>query len=268
MLKRLLMVGAVMLAAGTMAVTAQARSLDDIIKSGVVHIGVNPNEPPMSSIGPTNERVGFDIDIGNYIAKAMGVKADFVPTETANRVPYLVAGRIDLSLGALTRNTDRAKVIDYTVPLHTEAMDVLTTDKVNVASWKDLNDPKYTLVDQRGNNSVDFLKQNLPNAKLLLVDTETDVINALAQGRADALVENIDFFLGLTKNFPDVKWKVLPDVIDVAYDGIGLPAGQDHLRLFLNVVLFQMHSSNFVNDTWAKWFGTPPVVKIVPNPYF
>ena len=65
-----------------------------------------------------------------------------------------------------------------------------------------------------------------------------------------------------------MKWKVLPDVIDVAYNGIGVQKGNESLRLFLNVLLFNMHTSNFVNDTWAKWFGAPPVVKIVPNPYF
>jgi len=222
----------------------------------------------MSSIGANNQYEGFDVDIAKRIAEAIGVKLELVPTETQQRVPFLIADRIDISLGALTRNAERAKVIDYTVPLHTEATSVLTTDKLDIKSWKDLNDPKYTIVNQRGNNSVEFLKKELPNVNVLLVDTVPDVIRALAQGRADALVENIDFFLGSTKSYPQVKWKVLPDIIDVAYNGVGVQKGNQSLRLFLNVLLYQMHSSNFVNDTWAKWFGAPPVVKIVANPYF
>ena len=68
---------------------------------------------------------------------------------------------------------------------------MLTTDKVQVKSWKDLNDAKYTIVDQRGNNSVEFLKKkSLPNAKLLIVETLADMVRAVAQGRADAIVEN------------------------------------------------------------------------------
>ncbi|MCO5066285.1 MAG: transporter substrate-binding domain-containing protein [Rhizobiaceae bacterium] len=268
MLNRLLVAGAMLLAFGAMTVNTQARSLDEIITSGTVRIGVNPNQPPSSSLGKTNEYEGFDIDIGNRIAEAIGVKVEFVPTESAQRVPFLVADRIDLSLGALTRNPERAKLIDYTVPLHTEATSVLTTDKLNITSWKELNDPKYTIVNQRGNNSVGFLKELLPNVNVLLVETTADVVRALAQGRADALVENIDFFLGTTKSYPDVKWKVLPEIIDVAYDGIGVQKGNDSLRLFLNVLLYNMHSSEFVNQTWEKWYGAPPVVKIVPNPYF
>ena len=268
MFNRLLVAGAAVLALGTLTVGAQARSLDDIISSGVVRIGVNPNQPPSSSLGPTNEYEGFDIDIANKIGEAIGVSVELVPTESAQRVPFLVADRIDLSLGALTRNTERAKVIDYTVPLHTESMAVLTTDKLAITTWKDLDDPQYTIVNQRGNNSVEFLAQQLPNVKVLLVETTADVVRALAQGRADALVENIDFFMGTTKSYPDVTWKVLPDVIDVAYCGVGVAKGNDSLRLFLNLVLFNLHSSNFVNETWAKWYGAEPTVKIVPTPYF
>jgi polar amino acid transport system substrate-binding protein len=268
MLSRILMAGALMLGLGCVMGDAQARSLDEIIKSGVVRIGINPNLPPMSAIGAKNEYEGFDVDIANRIAQGIGVKLELVPTETAQRVPYLIADRIDISLGALTRNVDRAKVIDYTVPLHTEATSVLTTDKLDIKGWRDLNDPKYTIVNMRGNNSVEFLKKELPNVKVLLVETVPDVIRALAQGRADALIENIDFFLGSTKSYSNVKWKVLPDVIDVAYDAIGVQKGNESLRLFLNVLLYNMHSTNFVNESWEKWFGAPPVVKIVPNPYF
>ena len=138
---------------------ADARSLDEIISSGTIKIGVNPNFPPMSAYGATNEFEGFDIDIGNRIAEALGVEAEFVPTETPQRVPFITAGTIDISLGALTRTAERAKLIDYTVPLHTEAMAVLTTDAVKAESWKDLNSKDITLVNIRGTWTVDFNKE-------------------------------------------------------------------------------------------------------------
>ena len=103
---------------------------------------------------------------------------------------------------------------------------MLTTDKVTVGDWKELNDAKYTLADMRGNWTVDWLKQNLPNAKVSLTDTIADTVRLVAQGRADAIVENIDFFMAQTKNYPDVKWKVLPKTIDVSYDSIGVRPGQ------------------------------------------
>ena len=262
------MIGALALAVVAGVSVAEARSLDDVIKSGTIRIGVNPNQPPSSSIGSKNVFEGFDIDIGDRIAAQLGVKAEYVPTESAQRVPFLVADRIDICLGELTRNPDREKLIDYSVPLHTESMAVLTTDKVDIKTWKDLNDPKFTIVNQRGNNSVDFLAKQLPNVKVQLVETTADVVRTLAQGRADALVENIDFYMGSTKNYPDVKWRILPDVIMVAYDGIGVQKGNESMRSYLNELLYELHTSNFVNETWEKWYGAPMTVKIVPNPYF
>ena len=126
------MIGRGLAAALTLAVwagVAEARSLDDIIKAGVIRIGINPNFPPNSARGASGDWEGFDIDIGNKIAEALGVKVEWVPTETPQRVPFLVADKIDISLGALTRSAERAKLIEYTVPLHTEVMAVLTTDK-------------------------------------------------------------------------------------------------------------------------------------------
>lgn len=267
--KLILMSAAALLAAPLLGGTpASARSIDQIIASGTINVGVNPNFPPMSAYGQTNELEGFDIDIANKIAEALGVKATFVPTETAQRVPFLVSDRIDISLGALTRSAERAKLIDYTVPFHTEAMAVLTTDKLTAASWKDLDTDSVTLVNMRGNWSVDYLKTKMPNSKVLLVETNADTVRALAQGRADALVENIDFFLAFTKNYPDVKWRTLPETISVGYCGIGVQKGNDGLRSFLNILLYDLHASNTVNEEWEKWYGAPMTAKVVPQPYF
>src|SRR5262245_48259397 len=176
MLKKFVLPCLVLLAALAMGLSAQAKSLDDIIKSGTIRIGINPNFPPMSSRGSDGNWQGFDIDVGNKIAEPLGVKVEWVPTETPQRVPFLVADKIDISLGALTRTAERAKLIEFTVPLHTEVMAVLTTDKVTVNEWKELNDSKFTLANMRGNWTVDWLKQNLPNAKLSLVDTIADTV--------------------------------------------------------------------------------------------
>jgi polar amino acid transport system substrate-binding protein len=252
----------------SLAPMVSAKSLDDIIKAGVIRIGINPNFPPNSTRGSDGNWQGFDIDIGDKLASMLGVKVEWVPTETPQRVPFLVADKIDISLGALTRTVERAKLIEYTVPLHTEVMAVLTTDKLTITDWKQLDDPKYTLANMRGNWTVDFLKKELPKSKMELTDTIADTVRLVAQGRADAIVENIDFFMASTKNFPDVKWKVLPNPIDVAYDAIGVQRGNYPLRDALNIALYSLHSSNFVNQTWEKWYGAPMLVKVVPNPYF
>ncbi|MCB1492997.1 MAG: transporter substrate-binding domain-containing protein [Rhodobiaceae bacterium] len=267
--RRLFIAGALALGLAVAAAPgAQAKSLDDILSDGVVRIGINPNFPNMSVRNSDGNWEGFDIDIGNQIAEKLGVKVEWVPTETAQRVPFLVSDRIDLSLGALTRNSERAKLIDYTVPLHTEVLAVLATDKIAGDTWQDFNKEGVTLANMRGNWTVDWIKENMPNTKLELVDTIADTVRLVGQGRADAIVENIDFFMAFTKNYPDVKWRVVTEPIFVGYCGIGIQQGNANLKEVLNIILYDLHSSGAVNAAWEKNYGAPMLRKIEQNPYF
>jgi polar amino acid transport system substrate-binding protein len=269
MLRRTLLASIAGLALATASLTAvEARSLDDILADGKIRIGINPNFPNMSVRNAAGEWEGFDIEVGKALAATMGVEIEWVPTETPQRVPFLVSDRIDMSLGALTRNAERAKLIDFTVPLHTEVLAVLTTEAVTAETWKDLNKDTVTLANMRGNWTVDWTAENIPAAKMELVDTLADTVRLVAQGRADAIVENIDFFMAFTKNYPDVKWRVLPDPIDVAYCAIGVSQGNENLAEVLNIALFNLHNSGKVNELWEQFYGAPMLSKVVPNPYF
>jgi polar amino acid transport system substrate-binding protein len=248
-----------------LAASAQARSLSAIREAGELRVGVNPNFPPMSSYGADNSLTGFDVDVAHAIARALGVRLTLVPTEAAQRVPFLVSGRIDMSMGALTITPERQALVDFTVPLHTEAMGVITTDRLAVRSWQDLNRRDVTIVNMRGNQSVEILREKLPLPRRLLVDGNADTIRAIAQGRADALVENTDFFLGFTKLYPQIEWRVLPDPIFAALCGIGVAKGNDSLRDALDIILYRMHSDGTVSALWRKHYDADMSVPVEPE---
>ena len=86
MLRRHLLAGIAGVAlAATSMTTVVAKSLDDILSDGVIRIGINPNFPNMSTRDSAGDWVGFDIDIGNALAEALGVEVEWVPTETPQR---------------------------------------------------------------------------------------------------------------------------------------------------------------------------------------
>jgi polar amino acid transport system substrate-binding protein len=269
MIKGLLIRGLAVLGLIAAAVPgAHAKSLDDILSDGTIRIGINPNFPNMSVRNSAGEWEGFDIEVGKKIAEALGVEVEWVPTETPQRVPFLVSDRIDISLGALTRNAERAKLIDYTVPLHTEVLAVLATDQIEGDKWQDFNQDGVTLANMRGNWTVDWIKENMPAAELELVDTLADTVRLVGQGRADAIVENIDFFMAFTKNYPNVNWRVIEEPIFVAYCAIGVAQGNANLVEVLNIILYDLHSSGFVNETWEASYGAPMLRTVEPDPYF
>lgn len=269
MFRRTLMAAVAGLAlAGLSMSPVAAKSLDDILSDGKIRIGINPNFPNMSTRNDAGEWEGFDIEIGKAIAARLGVEAEWVPTETPQRVPFLVSDRIDISLGALTRNSERAKLIDYTVPLHTEVLAVLATDKIEGDTWQDFNKDGVTLANMRGNWTVGWIEENMPEVELELVDTLADTVRLVGQGRADAIVENIDFFMAFTENYPDTNWRVVEEPIFVAYCAIGVSQGNDNLTEVLNIIMYDLHSSGVVNATWEQFYGAPMLRKVEPHPYF
>ncbi len=101
---------------GLAASAAQADVLANITKSGTIKIAVPQDFPPFGSVGSDMKPVGYDIDMANLIGKEMGVKVELVPVSSANRVPFLTTGKVDLVISSMGKNAEREKVIDFSVP--------------------------------------------------------------------------------------------------------------------------------------------------------
>jgi len=254
-IKRLALIAAAAIAVlGVTAGTGSARTLDEIIKSGTIKVGVNPTLPPLGKFDEKNEIVGFDVDYATEIAKMLGVKLEVVQTGSPDRIPFVQTGKIDFVMGAMTRTTERAKVIDFTLPVHTEVMGVLTVEGKPFRHWKDLDNEGVTLVQVRGTTPIKFIEDNLKKAKVVQLDNYPDAVRALAQGRGDGLIDIIDF-VGEHMNKHQVKWKVVETPVDVYYCGLGVAKNATGLKDWLNVAIFDLHKRGKVGEIWKKWFG-------------
>src|SRR5476651_1442760 len=92
---------------------AHAQALPDAIaKSKVIKVAVNSIYPPMEYKDPeSGDLVGFDIDLGNAIAKELGVKLDWQESAFS-----LATGRVDMILSGMSDvpgRRDTADFLDY-----------------------------------------------------------------------------------------------------------------------------------------------------------
>ncbi len=145
-------------AAVALSSPADARSLDEILSDGKIKVGVNPTLPPLGKYDETNSITGFDVDFATAIAGMLGVELEVVQLGGPDRIPFVASGKIDFVMGAMTRTPKRAQVIDFTVPVHTEVLGVLTTDKTSFGDWKDFNTPDVTFIQVRGSTPVKFIQ--------------------------------------------------------------------------------------------------------------
>jgi len=257
--------------AAALPAAAAARPLDQVLSNRRLRAGINPTLPPFGTFNERNQIDGFDADIAREIARRMNVELEIVQVGSPDRIPFLQADRIDIVLGAITRTIERALVIDYTVPLHTQSMVVLTKGSgtaVPINAPTDLNNRAVRLVQVRGTVGVPWIQANAAQAQVTLLDNYPDTFRALAQGRADAMVDVLESVVVPLRNFGGVPWKVLDQVLASTWVGIGVQKGNTGLRDVLNVVLFELHRAGFVNQTWEKWFGEPMKTPIPFNPMF
>ena len=86
-------------------VAASGAWADDIItkiqKSGVLRVGVAPSPPDQSPNPDTGNYEGYNIDMGNQIAKILNVKLEVVPATWATLVSGLGANQYDMILSNL-----------------------------------------------------------------------------------------------------------------------------------------------------------------------
>src|SRR5271170_7352248 len=94
-------------------VLARADALADIKKAGVLNVGVFEDFPPFASAGPDMRLRGYDIDVANALAAALGVKLNLVAVTGQNRIAYLEDHKVDILL-SVGDSPEREKVIDFT----------------------------------------------------------------------------------------------------------------------------------------------------------
>lgn len=97
------------------ALSAQAQALPDRIKTaGKIVIATQPNYPPIAFKDPaTNALSGFDIELGEAIAKELGVKAEWQETAFAQMLPSLQTGRVDMVMAGMSDLPARRETADF-----------------------------------------------------------------------------------------------------------------------------------------------------------
>src|SRR5437868_5135651 len=100
---------------------ARAQTVDDIIKRGKVVIGVNTTTPIFGLMGKDGQPEGYDPDVARLIGKYLGVQVEFVSVTGANRIPFLLTGKIDMLICLFGITPERALQVWYSIPYASEA---------------------------------------------------------------------------------------------------------------------------------------------------
>ena len=193
---------------------SKGSALEGILQRGELRIGLEVGYMPFEMIdkrsglrqkevrhgglrrkGRQLKLMGFDIDMGIEMAKALGVKAVFVDTLWTSIIPALDLGRIDIIFGGMSVTEGRKKQVDFAEPFMTVGQTILLNaeNEDRVKSYKDLNDPEFTVVSKPGTTGEEAVQRLIPKATYETANTEMEGATRVLEGKADAFVYDYPF---------------------------------------------------------------------------
>lgn len=193
----------------TIATTGQSlaqSALLDILNSGVLKVGTTGDWNPMTMKNPaTNSYNGYDIDVMKALAKDLGVKVEFVPTDWKTLVSGVTSGKYHMT-GSASVSPARAKATGYSVSYFSLATVPLTlkknTDKFR--DWADLDKANVTVAATLGTTQEKQVKQFFPNAEHKIVEAPARDFQEVLAGRADAhITSNVEAYK-LVEKYPQM----------------------------------------------------------------
>lgn len=195
-MKKLALLLVVMFATMTLGTgTAMSGALDEIQKRGTLRVGMEPGYMPFELTNQKGEIIGFDVDMAQRMAKAMGVKLELVSTAWDGIIPALLTKKFDVIMSGMTLTQQRNLSINFATPYILIGQSVLLNKKFadEVTSYKDLNDPKYTVASKLGTTGEQATKRMIPNAKYISYETEQEGVIEVVNGKIDAFIYDMPF---------------------------------------------------------------------------
>lgn len=250
---------------------AQADELTGVLKqikdTGEMTIGYREASIPFSYLDENQKPVGYSVDLCMRIVDAVKaelkmpkLKVNLNPVTSANRIPLVANGTVQIECGSTVNNIERQQQVAFSDTTFIVSTRFITKRTSHVDKLDDLRGK--TVVCTAGTNTIARVnalnqKRNLGmtilsgadhNASLLMVDS----------GRAVAFFEDDILLTGLAANSRDPKsWIVSSEAFSIDPYALMLPKGDAAFKRLVDRTLADYYKSGAIMATYDKWFSKP-----------
>lgn len=247
-------------AASNLAPARAAETTPAAIKArGVLRVGVKFDSPPFGALDPrTNQVTGFDIDVARAIAKTIlgdENKVQLVQVTSANRIPQLENGNIDLILATMTITQDRLKQIDFSNVYYRAGQSLLVRKDSPVKTYRDLAGKSVCTI--AGSTPEQTIRRVAPTANVVILEGYPECFTALRTGRVDAETTDNVLLFGLQQQDP-ANFKLTGGQFTFEPYGIGVAKGNTALLEAVNATLARLAKDGSYVKIHQKWLKDPP----------
>lgn len=243
--------------------SAASNYLNKIKSRGYLIVGVKNDSPPYGSLNPaTNKPEGFDVDMGHILAKAFLGSPDkikYVAVTTANRIPLLQQGDIDLVIATMTITPARAKIVDFSTAYYPSGDGALVAANSDIHKPADLSGKTACFTTGTASKSYmidDFKKLGITPGKEVDLGTYPECAEAIKEGRADFIFTDYGTLVGTAQQITGLR--VLPTLFDTENWGIGVAKNNPEFLAEVNSAIKKSFSDGSWLANYKKWMKSDP----------
>lgn len=246
---------------------AQQATLDKIKDSGSISLAYRESSIPFSYLDDKAQPVGFGVDICDRIVdeiKKVTGRADLKVTRqavtSANRIPLLANGTIDLECGSTTNNSERGKQVTFAVNYFYTGTRFLVKADSGIKGLADFNNK--VMVSTTGTTNFRIVRNIITEQKLPieLIAAKDHAESALLveSGRAAGFAMDDILLYGLRASAQNpASLAVVGEPIQVEPYAIMMRKDDAGIKKLVDGVLAGLMKSGEFEKLYRKWFMSP-----------
>ena len=246
---------------------AQEGTLKKIKDSGSITIGHRDASLPFSYYDDKQQPIGYAMDLCAKIVDAVkaelkmpNLKTNYQLVTSANRIPLMANGTIDLECGSTTNNVARQEQVWFTMTHFVTANRWVAKKSAKLKSLQDLKGK--TIVSTAGTTNIKQITeinaaQNL-GMNIISANGHPEAFQMVETGRAVAFVMDDILLAGLVAQSRSPKdYEISSIALSVEPYGIMLRKDDKAFKELADKALSQVYKSGQVNAIYSKWFQKP-----------
>lgn len=148
-------------------------------------MATNANFPPYE-YHEGDDITGIDVEIAQAIADKLGVELKVEDMDFGAIIDAVASGKADMGLAGMTVRPDRLENVNFSDTYTTAEQVIIVKDGSDIAEADDLADKSVGV--QENTTGDMFVSEDYPDADVQRYKNGADAVQALAQGKVDAVV--------------------------------------------------------------------------------
>lgn len=261
-------IAAACLVCASAATWAQATdTLKKIADSGKITLAYRESSVPFSYLAGGLQPIGISMDLSNAVADAVkrrlnlpNLKVEWQAVTSANRIPLVTNGTIDLECGSTTNNSERGKQVQFAINHFYTGTRLLVKKNSGIKNYPDL--AKKTFATTTGTTNALVMRKHVADNKIdtevMLGKDHADSMLLVDQGRAVAFaMDDILLYglIGTAKN--PAEWEVVGDALQVEPYACMFRKDDPKFAEVVNGTIGGLMKSGDFEKLYNKWFMQP-----------